>query len=346
MLGNATMYDADVGVQHEGFVEGQCTLDDDLFWPVTALPSSLDGLWPDTVAAAAAAAPLDGAQSGDDALSSDTSAKQAELIDLALLVAQAQQQLRLAEQAARNVKAIDTVHSMRHVPADEASAVNNDDDDDDKGLEQSPEMHVLKNDDDEVDDDDDDDDDVGLNRRHATKTNGAPVDDYFHAKQFTTAATTMASPAVVTSVPLQRLRAMLRNLSNVIDRSCVRTRVGFEYECVRGHRFFIPLEARRHARHQSTQHPAPHANSSNAGLTFDDEAWSDGWAVLRACASTSSMRPRPLLTECACERGNYARLQRIYVATAASGPACVARPKVILCSESFLFIYSFIPFFY
>jgi hypothetical protein len=104
-------------------------------------------------------------------------------------------------------------------------------------------------------------------------------------------------------VAMRRLHGMLQNLSRVIDQSCVRTRVGYEYECGAGHRFFIALERSdtpnnadstpsSTTKKTTTSSPPPSTTTTNDDLTFDDVAWSEGWAVLRACASTSSMRPR------------------------------------------------------
>lgn len=85
------------------------------------------------------------------------------------------------------------------------------------------------------------------------------------------------------------------------------------------------------------------AAESSRSLTMNDDEWPLGWALLRAAGGGSCVRNRPLLTPCrtvencksqmtvvllGCDVACYARLQRIYVVTAGTGPQCVVRPRV------------------
>lgn len=104
----------------------------------------------------------------------------------------------------------------------------------------------------------------------------------------------------VDSTAHQRLDAVARKLSTVIESNCVHGAVGYEYECEQGHRFFEPLDC-------ST--------------------------ALRACVSASSTRDRALALACVrCKQA--AQLQRIFVATSATGSQCVLHARFQRDAES------------
>jgi hypothetical protein len=109
-----------------------------------------------------------------------------------------------------------------------------------------------------------------------------------------------AASVAVDSAAHQRLDAVARKLSAAIEASCVHGAVGFEYECEQGHRFFEPLDCS---------------------------------SALRACVSASSARERALALACVrCKHA--AQLQRIYVATSASGAQCVLHARFQRDAES------------
>ena len=103
------------------------------------------------------------------------------------------------------------------------------------------------------------------------------------------------------AMSIGRARDTLRLLSRIVESACVHSCIGFEYECARGHRFFAPA------------------------LPLDTDPIVH---TLRACATASSSKVRPLKSLCGCDATTAARLQRIFVATARDGPALVLRPRL------------------